>query len=61
MYGSANCTMSALLKTYKNGGNVECDLMDIGEPGEFDEFFDNLHVIKNEKLISEPITYDVYQ
>lgn len=61
MYGSANCTMSALLKTYKNGGNVECDLMDIGEPGEFDGFFDNLHIIKNEKLICEPITYDVYQ
>lgn len=58
LYGSANCTISALDSTYKNGGNVECDLLDVGECGEFDIFFENLHLIKNEKLVSNPMTYD---
>lgn len=53
-YGSANCTGSALLRTSREGGNIECDFMDEGECGEFDAFFDRLHIIEGESLISHP-------
>ena len=58
LYGSANCTGSALIHTYKNGGNVECDLLDVGECGDFDEYFNNLRIIKGERIISNPMTFD---
>lgn len=40
LYGSANCTASAMLKTYASGGNIECDILEVGVPGEFDSFFE---------------------
>lgn len=40
LYGSANCTASAVLKTYASGGNIECDVLEVGEPGEFNGFFE---------------------
>lgn len=39
VYGSANCTKSAFALSHKNGGNIECDILEAGEPGEFDSFF----------------------
>lgn len=39
LYGSANCTASAILKTPKTDGNVECDVLEFGEKGAFDGFF----------------------
>jgi len=58
MYGSANCTVSALGKTHFDGGNVEADILDVGEPGEFDRFFDNLHIVKGEEISSKKMTYE---
>lgn len=58
MYGSANCTVSALGKTHFDGGNVEADILDVGEPGEFDQFFDNLHIVKGEEISSKKMTYE---
>ncbi len=39
VYGSANCTNSAFALSHKNGGNIECDILEAGEPEEFDSFF----------------------
>ena len=58
LYGSANCTVSALRKTHVDGGNVEADILDVGEPREFDQFFDNMHVVKGEELSSKKMTYE---
>lgn len=40
LYGSANCTASAILKTPKTDGNVECDILEFGDKGAFDGFFE---------------------
>lgn len=40
LYGSANCTASAILKTPKADGNIECDVLEFGEKGAFDGFFE---------------------
>ena len=40
LYGSANCTQSAMTKAYSEGGNIECDILEQGEPHEFDSFFE---------------------
>lgn len=58
LYGSANCTQAALIKTHTNGGNVECDLLEKGLPGEFDYFFENIEVEKNLSLESQTIKYE---
>ena len=58
LYGSANCTVSALNKTHADGGNVEADILDVGEPGEFDKFFDYMHIIKGAELSSKRLTYE---
>lgn len=29
LYGSTNCTSSALISTWKNGGNIECDILEV--------------------------------
>lgn len=49
MYGSANCTQSALVKSYSQGGNVECDFLEIGTPGEFDYFFEGMKFISGKQ------------
>lgn len=58
LYGSANCTQSALVKSKTDGGNVECDLLEKGEKGEFDYFIDNLYVSDDGEYISRPILHD---
>ena len=47
LYGSANCTLAALCKSYENGGNIECDILEQGSIHEFDYFFDNI-IIEND-------------
>lgn len=42
LYGSANCTGAALYSTAAEGGNVECCILEKGEPEEFNYFFDNM-------------------
>ena len=39
MYGSANCTQSAIVKYGADNGNIECVVVERGEKDEFDEFF----------------------
>lgn len=38
MYGSANCTQSALTKAYIQGGNIECSVLERGNVHEFEVF-----------------------
>ena len=58
LYGSANCTQSALVKTITGGGNIECDCFEKGASGEFDGFINNLHISTDENYISRPLSYD---
>lgn len=58
LYGSANCTLSALIKTYNDGGNIECDLFEVGTVGEFDYFFNNMVIDDSKKLLSQPMIYE---
>lgn len=58
LYGSANCTGSALCRSFSSGGNIECDVLEIGERNEFDPFFagfkEDDSVFSCEGLKSEP-------
>ena len=47
LYGSANCTQAALLKTPDQGGNVECNVIERGRANEFDYYFDNIILEKD--------------
>ena len=58
LYGSANCTLSALTKTHRNGGNVECDFLEAGTLTDFDYFFDNMDLEVEEKLSSQEMIYE---
>ncbi len=58
LYGSANCTQSALIKTKTENGNVECDCFESGSIGEFDYFIDNLYISDDEEYTSKPLTYE---
>ena len=51
LYGSSNCTLSALSKTYLNGGNIECNILEYGRKSEFDYFFDNFNLDFSKELI----------
>ena len=57
LYGSANCTQAALTKSFAGGGNIECDLFEVGSREEFDYFFDNIQIKQEEKLVSQKIEY----
>lgn len=57
LYGSANCTLSALFDSYKQGGNVECDIFEKGSLNEFDYFFENFKIVKVEKIENQIIDY----
>ena len=39
LYGSANCTNVALMCSYNEGGNVECDILEKGTIHEYDDLF----------------------
>ena len=58
LYGSTNCTLSALTKTHVTGGNIECDLMEVGSTGDFDYFFENMVPDDTEKLICQPMSFE---
>lgn len=60
-YGSANCTQSALIRTRKDNGNVECDCFEIGTVGEFDYFIDNLRISGDKNYTSSSQTHDSEQ
>lgn len=48
LYGSSNCTKAALELSFMNGGNFECDILDIGNRDEFEYFFEDM-INKNEE------------
>ena len=58
LYGSSNCTVSALSKTYRNGGNIECDILESGQKDEFDYFFDNFEIELFDELTCNIIEYE---
>ena len=58
LYGSANCTRAAFTKSFAEGGNIECDLFEVGSREEFDYFFENIEVRKEEKLIGQVLEYE---
>lgn len=58
LYGSSNCTMSALSKTYHNGGNIECNILEVGQKSDFDYFFDNFEIESFEELTCNTIEYE---
>lgn len=39
LYGSTNCTLAALFKSLKNGGNIECDILAKGNLSDYENFF----------------------
>lgn len=57
LYGSANCTQAALTQSFAEGGNIECDLFEIGDREEFEYFFDNIQIRKGERLIGQALEY----
>ena len=59
VYGSANCTQSALIRTYKEDGNIECDIIEKGSKNEFDYFFDKFKIDNSINLETNIIEYQI--
>ena len=56
LYGSSNCTGSALTKSFEKGGNIECNVFEKGNLLEFDDFYSNFIIeeeciLKSENMI----------
>ena len=65
LYGSANCTQAALKKSFLESGNIECDILSIGDINEYDYFFENFSVeneieFKSELLTTKPTINKCY-
>ena len=65
LYGSANCTQSALTRSYANSGNIECDILEQGQVHEFDDFFEGFEEDKTPFVceglsVDTPLTRDVW-
>lgn len=58
LYGSSNCTLSALSKAFHNGGNIECNILESGQKDEFDYFFDNFEIESFDELTCNIIEYE---
>ncbi|MDF2854638.1 MAG: hypothetical protein K0Q87_489 [Neobacillus sp.] len=58
LYGSANCTQAALVKSFADGGNIECDYLEIGKLQDYDYFFDNMKLQSGKKLVSNIMTFE---
>lgn len=58
LYGSSNCTLSSLSKTFHNGGNIECNILESGQKDEFDYFFDNFEIESFDELTCNIIEYE---
>lgn len=57
LFGSSNCTLAALCKSYKIGGNLECNILSKGNINEFDEFFNQFELSEKKEfkqIIEEP-------
>lgn len=58
LYGSSNCTLSALSKTYHDGGNIECNILEEGTKEDFDYFFDNFEIDEFEEVTCNILEYE---
>ncbi len=59
LYGSANCTQSALCKSANDNGNIECCVLEKGLPGDFEDFFNNFNIIHDsENLECHLLTFE---
>ncbi len=59
LYGSANCTKSALCKSTNDNGNVECCVLEKGLPEDFEDFFNNFNIIADsENLECHLLTFE---
>lgn len=59
LYGSANCTKSALTKATKEHGNIECCILEKGTAEDFDAFFDNFNITDDiENLQCDLLTFE---
>ncbi len=58
MFGSANCTASALEKTYANGGNIEAVVLQRTTNEESIEFFDNFNACDDEEINYDLLKYE---
>lgn len=57
LFGSSNCTLAALCKSYKTGGNLECNILSKGDINEFDQFFNQFELSEKKEfkqIIEEP-------
>lgn len=57
LFGSSNCTLAALCKSYKTGGNLECNILSKGNINEFDQFFNQFELSEKKEfkqIIEEP-------
>lgn len=57
LYGSANCTQSALTTIFADNGNIECSVLEKGVNDEFDDFFNEFKVV-DEELDVEPLEFE---
>ncbi len=57
-FGSANCTSSAFVKAFKNGGNIEAIIIQKSTADESNEFFDNFKKCTNEAVKYDLLRYD---
>lgn len=57
LFGSANCTSSALLKTYKNGGNIEFDMLEKREVSFSNNLFDEFLKCDDDSVF-EPLSFE---
>lgn len=58
LYGSSNCTLSALSQTYHDGGNIECNILEEGTKKDFDYFFDNFEIDEFEEVTCNILEYE---
>ena len=57
LFGSSNCTLAALCKSYKSGGNLECNILSKGKTNEFDDFFNQFELSEKKEfkqIIEDP-------
>lgn len=57
-FGSANCTSSALVKSFKNGGNIEAVIIQKTTTDESNEFFENFKICSSETIKYDLLKYD---
>lgn len=61
LYGSSNCTQSALTKTKSEGGNIEANLLLKGTYNEFDDFFEQFDIAEKLQPESQIMSFSSIQ